>query len=444
MKQTYIDTLHCPYTGSAFRTSSVMGEDGGDITYGVVASDAGEFPIIDGILRLHVDEYQVPLVTLLKQGELQTALSVALDVPSHSRSAMLMDFASRIAYRGGVERVARYMALTKQKMHGLGQAQMGSFSQAVKAISSGAWGEWQLYRFSMPTFLPVFPLLHALPERGPILDFGSGVGHAAFLLSRAGDAGRVTCTDYSFCTLHLARRYLVPDATFLCLDGDYLLPFASGYFAGILSSDTLHCVDSKLSLSQEFKRILAADGTIILPHLHNGLSPVRFRKAMRPVAYGNLFNGWPKRVIPEEALVKEYIDTDTVDLQREWPAAELDGAQAGVSVVTSPDPQRFRVYRGVWDRHITRMRRPAINPVYRQSQVTPGIWRLERRPGDLYTQPLLRSDTPMLPEHVRLEVTSDEPELRVTDLLRLRQDRPAVFGALAKQFVVIDLPERYM
>ncbi len=443
MRYSFLKTLHCPYSGSDLDLTAVIGEGADEVRNGIVRTDAGDFPIIDGILRLHVDEYREVLVNLVRGRKTEDALLVALDVPSHSRWAAGMDFASRLAYRAGANRFAQCFALGKRGIARVLIDPSRSFEESVKGISSGPWSAWQLYRFTMPTFLPVFPLLHVV-STGPVLEFGCGVGHAAFLLSRMGEGCRLTCTDYSFSTLYIARKYFAPSANFVCLDGDYLLPFSDRYFSTILSSDTLHCVDSKLSLSREFTRVLASDGAIVLPHLHNGLSKTRFRQAMAPKAYGNLFRDWYRRVVPEESLIRDYVDEGMIDLQRDWTDVELNAADSGVSVVVSARQDVFRTYSDLWTARIARMENPAINPLYRQRRVNGHRWILERRPDHAYPQPLPRVDTKLLPAATEIKIeAADGTSLRTFDLLKLRQERPERFLGLAKQFVVIDLPQQY-
>ena len=134
-----------------------------------------------------------------------------------------------------------------------------TFSGTVKRLKSKSWGNWQIYRFSMPAFVPVYPLLHLIRGNGTVLDFGCGVGHAAFLISRKIPASSITCVDYQFSLLYLAKRFFVPGANFLSLDGNYLLPFPSSSFSCVISSDVLHLIDSKVSLSREFQRIVSGD-----------------------------------------------------------------------------------------------------------------------------------------------------------------------------------------
>ena len=187
----------------------------------------------------------------------------------------------------------------------------------------------------MPHFLPGHSALHLLEGDGPVLDFGCGQGHASFLMSRRTPDSRITCADVRFQALYLTRHFFVKHANLICLDGDYPLPFDSAYFSFVFSSDVLHFVNSKLGLSQEFRRITAEQGAITLPHLHNKLSPVTSGRALTPEGYSGLFAGMEQRIIAEDTMVEQFVAGDSLDLEKRWAPAELHEAVKGLSMVAS-------------------------------------------------------------------------------------------------------------
>src|SRR5215471_5714354 len=346
MRSDWLATLHCPYSGSKFITSNIVKGADDEIDYGIITSEAGDFPIVDGILRLRVDEYRSPLVSLIRRDQYQQALLMALEYPSYSRMGGAINFMDRFAHATGFEIVSRSGRALKTPLYSAMASD--TFSGTVKRLKSKSWGNWQIYRFSMPAFVPVYPLLHLIRGNGTVLDFGCGVGHAAFLISRKIPASSITCVDYQFSLLYLAKRFFVPGANFLSLDGNYLLPFPSSSFSCVVSSDVLHLIDSKVSLSREFQRIVSDDGAVVMPHLHNKLSPIQFAKSLTPEGYGNLFEGSDKRVIPEDRLVDEYIRNDSLDLEKQWPSEELHDAIKGLTIIVGKDLTLFRRYTGLW------------------------------------------------------------------------------------------------
>jgi SAM-dependent methyltransferase/uncharacterized protein YbaR (Trm112 family) len=438
MRQEFLSTLHCPYSGSMLTLVHAAQTDEQGVSYGVVSSEAGEFPIVAGILRLQVDEYRTPIVEHVRRGRMQQALTIALDeVPFQGRTGAAINLLSRVAFKAELDGLG-------QRLHGLkrGYARrltddMATFVETAERLSPGPGAEWQIYRFSMPTFLPTFPLLHALRADGPILDFSCGTGQASFLMARMWPQAEIVCADYSLSSLYVAKKYFAPRASYVCLDGDYLLPFESGRFASIFSSDALHCIDSKLNLAQEFQRIGRHDAVLVMPHLHNRLASVQYGKSLTPDGYSALFKNLERRVIPEDRLVHDYFFNDTLDLSRQWSAAELAAAQQGLSLVASADPSVFVRREGLWKQRISSMQRPLINPVY-QISGRPGGWQLKRRTNGSFAKTLSGGSKACVPETLRMEWPID-----AEGLANLKETDPLVFGELARSLVVLDLPDRF-
>jgi SAM-dependent methyltransferase len=437
MRSDFLGTLHCPYSGSKFTRSSVVKGTDSDIDYGVVTSEAGDFPILEGILRLRVDEYRSPLLAFIKNRQYEKALLTALEIPSYGRGWAAVNFLDRLANTNGLAVVARVLRALKGPAYRAMADATETFSGTANRLKSKSWADWHIYRFSMPAFLPVYPLLHLVEVNGPLLDFGCGVGHAAFLFSRRIPGSHITCVDYQFSLLYLAKRFFVPDANFLALDGDYLLPFASSYFSSVVSSDVLHLIDSKVSLSREFQRIVSEKGAIILPHLHNKSSPIQFAKPLTAEAYGALFHGSEKRIIPEDRMVEEFIRNDSLDLERQWTGHELHDAIKGLSIIVSQDTSLFRRYSGLWDKHVDCMTSPIVNPLYRISG-SAGRWTLRKEDPDASGK-LIPKGVPCLPDTVSLDL----PSLDRNALLGLKTSNRSTFAELVRKLVLVEVPEGF-
>jgi len=437
MRRDFIELLHCPFSGSRFSLSKLSKENSSEVEYGVIRSEAGDFPIIDGILRLKIDEYQRPLVSLINANDLDRSLLVALETSSFQRGGALLHFLDHTSYKQGFNNVARTLARLKRPVYRMLTNTAEKFTTMASGLKSTSWANWQTYRFSMPAFMPIYPLLHLIEGEGPLLDFGSGLGHASFLISRRIQPSVITCADDVFSALFLARRFFVQDATFICLDGDYPLPFPSAHFSVIFSSDVVHLIDSKLSLTQEFRRTLTDKGVMILPHNHNKLSPVRFGKSLTPEGYGNLFKGTQIRIVPEDWLVDQFIECDSLDFKKEWTLQELNSSIKGLSIVASNDGTVFERYCGVWRRYTQCMLNPVANPLY-NIRGEGGAWNLETRVGDPYKAKSSRKDG-VLPGTISLELPSLDPGA----ILSLKESDPSKFDALAKKFIFIDVPPRF-
>jgi hypothetical protein len=170
---------------------------------------------------------------------------------------------------------------------------------------------------------------------------------------------KIVCADYSFCSLYLAKRYFAPEASYVCLDGDYLLPFESGQFSTIFSSDTLPVLDSKLNLAQEFRRVGDERALTLLPHMHNRLlSP--FAKSLTPRGYRQLFRDMELRMLPDDQVVQDYFFDDVLDLAKEWSDDKL--SEQHVSIVASKDSSVFVRSENLWAQRMRSIRHPGVNP----------------------------------------------------------------------------------
>jgi SAM-dependent methyltransferase len=416
-----------------------MEGDGEQIDYGIVASEAGDFPIVEGILRLQVDEYRGAIVESIRNYRLSQALTIALDeAPFHGRRGTAINFACGLAFRVGLNSTGeRLNSLKRSFAHALTDSS-ATFTEIAEKLSPGASSDWQICRFSMPTFLPVFPLSHIVREDRSILDFGCGTGHASFLISRMWPNSKIVCADYSFCSMYLAKKYFVPEASYVCLDGDYLLPFESGEFSTVFSSDTLHCIDSKLSLAQEFRRVSSENALTILPHLHNRLASP-YARALTPTGYRKLFQDAEARIIPEQEVIRNYFFDSVLDLERDWAEKELAASEQGVSIVVSKDSSVFKKTEGLWDQRIRGFRYPRINPAYRIAG-QPGDWKLTRQVKDRYAKTMTHLDQSCHPETCNLTARW----LDADGLIEFKRTDPSQFAKLARSLVILDLPERFM
>src|SRR5690606_8554467 len=110
---------------------AVVTEPVGGIDYGVVASEAGEFPIVSGILRLRVDELRRPIVDLVKTGRYGEALRTAMEVPFHGRRAAAINWLTRAGYFLGARRVAAYATAYKRLLFRPLEAEGATLARAL-------------------------------------------------------------------------------------------------------------------------------------------------------------------------------------------------------------------------------------------------------------------------------------------------------------------------
>lgn len=438
MRKGFLETLRCPYSGSSLRLVREIESRHDRLRYAVVAGEAGEFPVLEGILRLQVDEYRAPIVSYMRAAQTDRALRMAFDeVPFQGRAGAAINMMSRLAFKSDQRGVAEALQLLKRRLvRGLTDP-AATFAETARRLAAGPRADWQIYRFSMPTFLATFPLLHAVRFDGPILDFCCGTGQASFLMTRLNPSAQITCVDYSFSSLYIARKYFVPDAECVSLDADYPLPFPSRAYATVFSSDALHWIDSKWSLAREFERVGRSDAVIIFPHLHNRLAS-QDGKALSPDGYGALFPDTPRRLAPEESLVRDYFFDDVLDLAREWSVAELQQATLGVSLIASTDLSAFKRTEGLWAQRLSHMVNPSINPAYEvDKRAHSWIWR--RKVNGSFARTVEEPGMACLPDKYEIKVQSSD----IANLADLKLRHPALFAQLAKAMLVVDLPSQF-
>ena len=98
----------------------------------------------------------------------------------------------------------------------------------------------------------------------------------------------------------------------------------------------------------------------------------------------------------------------------------------------------FRSYQGLWEKHVHFISSPVVNPLYRVSG-QPGKWLLKRENPDSAGK--LSSPTDVfLPDSINLDL----PALDNQSLLVLKTSDRRAFAELARKFVIIEAPERFL
>lgn len=435
MERAIFNELRCPYTGSPVSLAVALDERGEEVVHGLVATAAGEFPVLDGILRLPFDELREPIVVRLRHGDVVGARRLALDWPYSDRRVAAAGLLIRTAARSGAHGVALSMSRMKRRLE-QALSRDDPFCDLVDRIHPGPWAEWQKYRFSMGTFLPVYPLLGLVKSDRYVLDFACGVGHAAYLLSRLLPPERLLCADSSFTSLLIAKRYFVPNAVAICLDGNFPLPFRDGVCSTVLCSDAFHFITAKRALAHEFTRVLAPAGLIAMAHLHNRLSSVPSGMALTPDAYAALCEGMglEYRLLPERELIDVFRADGTLDLARTRTPDELAAAVEGLTLVASSDRQLFAAYPSVASTFAGRLDRLRVNPIYRLRR-NGTQWALAKHVSSAYRD----SIESRIPNYATPEFNLGADELEGATA-RLSAERVA---ELVRRFIMLDAPKRY-
>jgi SAM-dependent methyltransferase len=153
----------------------------------------------------------------------------------------------------------------------------GSESWSGEAAATASIDRRQLYDASARLYSVTFPLIWRYGFRSlhpwmssrfagcrAILDAGTGTGYWARHLARAEPRERVVGLDFSPEFIRLARRVTSGgEVEYVCADLT-AAPFADGSFDGILCSGVLDTIPDPSAALEEFRRLLAPGGRVLL------------------------------------------------------------------------------------------------------------------------------------------------------------------------------------
>ena len=353
-----------------------------------LVADGERWPVVDGIAFLRADRRSLADVALhaLDAGDAEGALVLLLgDQDGWARTPPPSEDARRDLVRN---------------RHAL------SFRAAMDRLAFGPVGTYFAHRWSDPTFLSGLALAQAhwgAPRR--VVELACGAGH--FLRAFAGHAEAVVGCDLVFAKLWLARQYVAPDATLLCFDAAGRWPLDDGAADLLFCHDAFYFLPDKPHVAAEMRR---ASGRILIGHMHNAMvDNLSAGAPMDPEGYAGLFDA--PILFDDRELTASLIEA-----RAPRPAQDLSTAPAialtsgsgmpGVAAggVAAPPPG-------------TRLRR---NPLYVGGAVAWPSERYAKEYGPLATYP----------------THTDAPD-------EAWAGADAAVDALARQRVLVDLPERW-
>ena len=264
----------------------------------------------------------------------------------------------------------------------------------------------------------------------PILDLCCGHGHITRSLAQQANNQRVIGMDQSFWGLYVAKRWIAPEADYVCCSVDHALPFPDGTFSTVFCSDAFHYIVNKRSCVRECIRI-TQDGVIVFTWVHN--KQIRIPHDGVPLSstgYHALFQDVPHRIVADEDVLDGYFRQRGPDLSMQPEVTVLDQKPL-LSIVASTHQEIFRAH-GPFAEPPHAKGRLGINPIYR----------IEKAGGKKKTIQLRRTFPPRfyeqdhsqykqyMPEHVELDaaVLGDLAEGRLTGTVKQLIDQCVVLG----------------
>ncbi len=143
-----------------------------------------------------------------------------------------------------------------------------SLRDAMRLLAWGPVADYFAHRWSDPTFLAGLALMEAhwtVPRSA--FELACGIGHHLRELAQRGVA--VTGVDVVFAKLWLARLYVVPEATLLCLDAAQDWP-EMGLFDLVACHDAFYFLEPKREILARLRALRhPTRGVLAIGHVHN-------------------------------------------------------------------------------------------------------------------------------------------------------------------------------
>jgi uncharacterized protein YbaR (Trm112 family) len=415
MRADTLDILRCPYCGGrlALATSQFHVLDGDDVVDGILGCHCCAFPVVSGIVVMHLQPAAAAALGHLDAGRPDRALHSLFELDSESESA---------------ERLTALVA-----------SATSTYRDVVDALGSSFEGGYFLYRFSDPTFVVARAVVEsvagaALRAGGRAVDICGGSGHLTRSLLAASSPPPVLA-DLHFSKTWLARRFTAPGCEAVACDGNSPMPFARGAFRYAMCSDAFMYIWTKRQFVQEMLRLTDVGDerwAVVVNHTHNQLvwSPSH-GQPLPPSGYRDLFETIEPRVFAERHLLADVVGGGPLDLGRHDDPASIDSDPA-LTLVASRDPAVFAKHpipapaaaRGEF----------RLNPLYEARPEGGGLRLRLRFPSDDYEQEY-GACRQYLPDDLVVD--------RAT-LGRLpATEASGALAGLARGRVILDLPKRY-
>jgi SAM-dependent methyltransferase/uncharacterized protein YbaR (Trm112 family) len=288
-----------------------------------------------------------------------------------------------------------------------------------------------LLRFGQPRYLASLSLATLLPTDGrPVLDLACGFGHLMHHMSTRANPVPTVGVDRNFFQLWVARRWIAPNADYVCADAAAPLPFADDAFGAAVCTDAFHLFPNQRACLAELRR---CGGFVVIDRAGNGLlEPHDVESELYPAGYVDLLDGAPFRMIGQRELVADYLAGRGPALHRQRPIEEF-AEEKWLSIVIDPTESAFTDHPDFTTAPHAEGRL-GVNPIYRIERGDDEVRLLFEFPSTWYAF----ENADMLAYHsAGIRLSSREfAAARAGE----RGDRT---DDLVRRFVLIGMPERY-
>jgi SAM-dependent methyltransferase len=444
LKQEFLEMMKCPYCDSNLYSDKIYIEND-ELIEGYIACECSKYPLLEGILILSASPLKDRLVQLVKKRRSKEAIGLALARVSN----IACDISKIAGFTGLGGRIFETFLWQFEKLNA--KICYRKFSNGISRsfcdfLGNGNFDNYLKDRFSAESLWSLYPFIQVINgHSGRILDLSCGAGHSSFILSTNIKPEQLFCADYSFRNLFLAKKYVVRDAAFLCIDANYPLPFLDGIFDCILMLDAFHSIQSRASLAGEMERVISPQGLLLLLHEHSSLyRNFAYGHPLSPLGWSHLFKRLPVKVLSEKSVVEDFILKDELDLDRKYSPTDLNNSMA-LAILGSRDSSVFRIYRNLWSSIIINKYNLIINPIYSSEYESDKILLERNFPSDYFRReyPLTEKYLPekcIISSNLAKAIKGRNLEI---DYSNASEKDLQEIERLMKSFVIISVPSNY-
>ena len=441
-----VEWLCCPFCGGRLNPARIDDANLGP-GWGILSCYCGRYPMVAGIPVLKKDPGLERVIDLIEGGQHQEALLTLIPIPNPAASAASRErsFASRLNRK--LRRVFGFSGKTMDPAQRLWRQRIESvlfdrggqskFSDLLALYFEGKKDnyDYNFYRFGQPRHLVALSFVSIIRRpRKPILDLACGCGHITRSLVRQAGDQPVIGIDRSFFGTYAAKRWIAPEAQYICCDADSSLPFSDGTFGAAVCADAFHYFPNKKNCVRELERLICADGFFMLVWVHSANVRMPYDGLpLPPEGYLTLIEDLPHRIVADSAVLRRYLRREGPPLDHSSETRDL-AQEPLISLVASRREELFQDY-GTFDDWPHATGKLTFNRLYTESERTAAKLCLKRSfPSSFYEQDHAQSKE-YLPETV--ELTSQTLE----DLAQERQT-PDIERLIAK-CVLLNMPEQF-
>ncbi|MCC7207427.1 MAG: class I SAM-dependent methyltransferase [Anaerolineae bacterium] len=444
LTRALLTTLHCPYCGSPLVLDKDLSPGQETLAWGIARCHCYRYAILDSILILQqyspANSTDDALIDYLDAGDCVGALAYAISTlsPVSGPRPALQKLVTILGKRGGP--LGRMLSNWRTAQARALAESSPTLREALYAFRPSLYADYLFYRTANPSFLASLPLISVFDNLsgGVVLDLACGIGHSSYLIGRSFPHLHVVAADHDFLNLYIAKRFIAPDATLICLSTEAPLPFADRALSGVWCLDGMHYVRAKAALGQELRRVTRPDGVWVFPHLHNALSPnPNAGIPLPPEDYRRCFGGMEPRLFVEADILRLFTQAQELDLTAS-AAEQALGSAPVICLVASANEATWRRYPAL-AQTLADAGPLALNPIYAARDGDSDV-QLEMAWPSAELEAECRAVTHIIPEH---------PSLDRGLLGRLRSrrledaDRPVIERLVARA-VILPLPPGYL